>query len=128
MKTTKTSAKQAAKDTMVKAKAHQAAKAVAKTATKAPKTVAKTVAKVAAPNLAKVTNQVAFLENYLRGTGRTLSAAQAKANYGIGNLSARMSEFRKCGLQVRTDVNTSGNTVYAVSARDLTGSRSKIFN
>ena len=78
-------------------------------------------------NLAKVTNQVAFLEKYLRGTGKTLSAEQAKANYGIGNLSARMSEFRKCGLNVKTTVNSKGNTAYSVSARDLTGSRSKFF-
>ena len=78
-------------------------------------------------NLAKVTNQVAFLEKYLRGTGKTLSAEQAKANYGIGNLSARMSEFRKCGLNVKTSVNSKGNTAYSVSSRDLTGSRSKFF-
>ena len=124
---TKTSAKQAAKQTMAKAKEHQAAKAAKKTAPVAKKTAP--VAKKTAPkaNLAKVTNQVAFLENYLRGTGRVLSSAQAEANYGIKNLAARMSEFRKCGLQVRTDVNTTGKTVYAVSARDTKGSRSKVF-
>ena len=124
---TKTSAKQAAKQTMAKAKEHQAAKAAKKTAPVAKKTAP--VAKKAAPkaNLAKVTNQVAFLENYLRGTGRVLSSAQAEANYGIKNLAARMSEFRKCGLQVRTDVNTTGKTVYAVSARDTKGSHSKVF-
>jgi len=94
-----------------------------KTSSKAVKApVAKT------PNLAKVTNQVAFLENYLRGTGKTLSAAQAKANYGIGNLAARMSEFRKCGLNVKTDINTTGKTVYAVTSRDVNGKRSKIFS
>jgi hypothetical protein len=75
-------------------------------------------------NLAKVTNQVAFLETYLRGTNKTLSQAQAKANYGILNLSARMSEFRKCGLNVKTD----GKTVYAVTARDTKGSRARIFS
>ena len=79
-------------------------------------------------NLAKVANQVAFLEKYLRGTGKTLTAAQAKANYGIGNLSARMSEFRKCGLNVKTSVNTTGKTAYAVTARDTTGSRAKYFS
>ena len=92
------------------------------------KTTTKTVAKKApVANLAKVTNQVAFLETYLRGTGKTLSAAQAAANYGIKNLPARMSEFRKCGLTVKTDVNTTGKTVYAVSARDSKGSRARIF-
>lgn len=78
-------------------------------------------------NLAKVTNQVAFLEKYLRGTGKTLTAAQARANYGIGNLSARMSEFRKCGLKVNTTVNTTGKTAYSVSARDVNGSRARAF-
>ena len=34
-------------------------------------------------NLNKIKNQKAFLEGYLRGTGRTLSVAQAVANYGI---------------------------------------------
>lgn len=95
-----------------------------KTTTKAVKIVAK---KAPVANLTKVTNQVAFLETYLRGTGKTLSAAQAAANYGILNLPARMSEFRKCGLNVRTDVNTTGKTVYAVSARDSKGSRARAF-
>ena len=99
-------------------------KAVAKTAKTA---VTKTVVAKSA-NLNKVTGQVAFLEKYLRGTGKTLSAAQAKANYGIGNLSARMSEFRKCGLNVKTDVNTTGKTVYAVTARDVDGKRSRMFS
>ncbi len=90
--------------------------------------VTKTVAKKApVANLAKVTNQSAFLETYLRGTGRTLSVAQAQANYGIQKLSARMSEFRKCGLKVETIKNTSGNTAYRVSARDVKGSRAKMF-
>jgi hypothetical protein len=79
-------------------------------------------------NLAKVTNQVAFLEKYLRGTGKTLTAAQAAANYGIKNLPARMSEFRKCGLVVKTTVNTTGKTAYTVTARDVTGSRAKYFS
>ena len=100
---------------------------MAKTATKAVKaTKTMTVTKTA--NLNKVTNQVAFLEKYLRGTGKTLSAAQAAANYGILNLPARMSEFRKCGLNVKTDVNTTGKTVYAVTARDVDGKRSRIFS
>lgn len=78
-------------------------------------------------NLAKVTNQVAFLEKYLRGTGKTLTAAQAAANYGIKNLPARMSEFRKCGLNVKTTVNSTGKTSYSVSSRDVDGKRAKFF-
>jgi hypothetical protein len=63
------------------------------------------------------TTQTEFLVSHLRGTGRTLSEAQARSLYGIKNLRARMSELRKAGYRVRTDVNTSGKTVYAVSRR-----------
>jgi hypothetical protein len=78
-------------------------------------------------NLNKIKNQKAFLETYLRGTGRTLSNAQAVANYGIMQLPARMSELRSAGLVVKTTTNTAGNTAYKVVARDVSGSRSKIF-
>ena len=64
-----------------------------------------------------------FLEGHLRGTGRTISAAQARATFGILNLSARMSELRSVGLRVNTTVNTAGNTAYSISSRDVTGSR-----
>lgn len=67
--------------------------------------------------------QNTFLESHLRGTGRTISAAQARATYGIKNVRARMSELRSVGLQVRTTVNTAGRTAYSISARDVTGSR-----
>jgi len=96
--------------------------------TKSKSMATKTSTKKVVANLNKVTNQVSFLEKHLRGTGRSISQAQAAANYGILNLSARMSEFRKCGLQVKTSVNTTGNTVYTVSARDVNGSRAKLFS
>ena len=83
--------------------------------------------KKAVINLNKIKNQKAFLETYLRGTGRTISSAQAVANYGIMQLPARMSELRSAGMVVKTTTNTSGNTAYKVVARDVTGSRSKIF-
>lgn len=73
------------------------------------------------------TTQNEFLESYLRGTGRTLSQAQAEATYGIKNLRARMSEFRQAGLKVKRGVNTEGRSAYRVSARDLGGNRSHIF-
>lgn len=78
-------------------------------------------------NLHKVSNQTQFLEQYLRGTGRTLSSAQASANYGIKNLAARMSDFRAAGLKVETKVNSTGKTAYRVSARDVNGSRASKF-
>jgi hypothetical protein len=78
-------------------------------------------------NLHKVKNQKSFLETYLRGTNRTISVSQAKANYGIEKLTARIAELRAAGLNVRTVVNTSGNTAYRMSSRDLTGSRAKMF-
>lgn len=69
------------------------------------------------------------LEMFLRGTGRTLSAAEAQARFGIQNLRARMSELRSVGLKVRNEGTTvkSGLTKYAVSARDLSGSKAKVF-
>jgi hypothetical protein len=57
-----------------------------------------------------------------------LSIAQAQANYGIEKLTARISELRAAGLNVKTIINTSGNTAYRISARDLTGSRAMMFN
>ena len=39
-----------------------------------------------------------LLVNYLRGTGRGISAAQAKAMFGVKNLRARMSDLRQYGL------------------------------
>ena len=73
------------------------------------------------------TKQKTFLESYLRGTGKTLTAADAKARFGIKNLPARMSEFREHGLSVRVDTSSKGTARYAVSARDTNGSRSKLF-
>jgi len=86
------------------------------------------MAKRKSTNLVKVKNQVSFLERYLRGTNKTLSVAQAQANYGIEKLTARISEMRAAGLNVKTIVNSSGNTAYRMSARDLNGSRAKMFN
>ena len=73
------------------------------------------------------TTQVEFLENYLRGTGRELSSAQAEATFGIMNLRARVSELRSVGLRVRKSVNTEGRTTYAVSRRDVFGDQYKLF-
>jgi hypothetical protein len=73
------------------------------------------------------TDQKTFLETYLRGTGKTLTAADANARFGIKNLSARMSELSAAGLNVKTDIATTGKTRYAVTARDVSGSRAKMF-
>ena len=72
-------------------------------------------------------NQTAFLETYLRGTGKTLTAADAKARFGIQNLTARVSELRAAGLNVKSDVATTGKTRYSMTARDIFGSRAKVF-
>lgn len=68
-----------------------------------------------------------FLEQYLRGTGRTMSAAQARSTFGIKNLRARMSEMRQAGLRVRTQKNTEGRSAYSISARDVNGYRDARF-
>ncbi len=73
------------------------------------------------------TTQKQFLEQHLRGTGETLSSAQASATYGIKNLRARMSEFRSAGLIVRRHKNTAGRTSYSVSRRDAAGVQGKVF-
>lgn len=78
-------------------------------------------------NLHKVKNQKAFIETYLRGTGRTLSANQALSNYGIAQLPARIFELKAAGMVVKTVKNTAGNTAYRITARDVNGSRAKIF-
>ena len=71
--------------------------------------------------------QKEFLENHLRGTERTMSEAQAKATYGIQNLRARICELRQAGLVVHTEKNTSGRAAYRMVARDVVGSRAKVF-
>ena len=105
-------------------------KAVATKVT-ATKTVAtKTVAAktVTTKSFTKLTvPQTQFLEQYLRGTGKTLSERQAVATYGIKNLRARMTDLRNAGLVVRTAENTQGRTIYSVSARDVNGSRAVVF-
>ena len=73
------------------------------------------------------TNQKTFLETYLRGTGKTLTAADAKARFGIQQLPARMSELKAAGLNVKTDIATTGKTRYAITARDVAGSGAKMF-
>jgi len=72
-------------------------------------------------------NQTAFLETYLRGTGKSLTAADAAARFGIQNLTARVSELRAAGLNVKSDVATTGKTRYSMTARDVSGSRAKVF-
>ncbi len=73
------------------------------------------------------TNQKAFLETYLRGTGKTLTAADANARFGITQLPARLSEMRDAGLVVKTSKATTGKTKYSVVSRDVNGSRAKVF-
>lgn len=72
-------------------------------------------------------SQPAFIEQHLRGTGRTMSSAQAKATYGIKNLRAVISTLRNDGLNVRKQYNTAGRTTYAISRRDVFGLQSKIY-
>jgi len=73
------------------------------------------------------TTQNSFLESYLRGTNREMSAAQARATYQIQNLRARMTDMRNAGLRVRTRKNSSGKTSYSVSRRDEFGGQFKMF-
>ena len=65
--------------------------------------------------------QTAFLHDYLRGTGKTLTEKQALSLFNIKNLRARMSELRQLGLRVRTENTTDGRAKYSVSRRDVDG-------
>ena len=73
------------------------------------------------------TTQKTFLESHLRGTGKALSAAQARETYGIQNLRARISEMRSAGLNIRKVVNTNGRNAYTIARRDVAGVQGKIF-
>lgn len=64
-----------------------------------------------------------LLEKHLRGTGRSITSAEAMSSFGIKNLRARMWELEHAGLRVRRTKTTSGQVMYSVSARDTTGSR-----
>ncbi len=69
----------------------------------------------------KVKGQARFLENHLRGTGRTITTLQAQARYGIENLTARVFDLRQLGLNVSVEAGK-----YTMTARDVNGSRAKI--
>ena len=73
------------------------------------------------------TSQNKFLETYLRGTNRTLTAAQAETLFGIRNLSARVSELRDLGLNVKTvPTKTTTRAAYKMSRRDVFGAQFKL--
>jgi hypothetical protein len=61
--------------------------------------------------------QTQLLVEYLRGTGRTISAPQASALFGIKNLRARMTDLRQAGFRVSRTENTEGRTAYRVARR-----------
>jgi hypothetical protein len=63
----------------------------------------------------KTQNQL--LVEYLRGTGRALSAPQAAALFGIKNLRARMTDLRQAGFRVSSTENTEGRTAYRIARR-----------
>jgi hypothetical protein len=67
-----------------------------------------------------------LLVSYLRGTGRGISAPQARALFGVKNLRARMSDLRQAGYRIRKAINTEGNTTYFVSRRAIDGSQAYI--
>ena len=73
------------------------------------------------------TTQAKFLETYLRGTNRTLTAAQAESLYGVKNLTARISELRSLGLNIQTiPTKTTSRSQYRMSRRDVFGGQFKL--
>lgn len=68
-----------------------------------------------------------FLEQYLRGTNRTLTEAQAQSLFGVRNLRARICELRDLGLRVQTvPTKTTSRSAYRISRRDVFGMQSKV--
>lgn len=70
--------------------------------------------------------QNAFLHDFLRGTNRTLTTAEARNVFGIKNLRARLSELRAAGLRVRHEKSNTRAVRFAISKRDIFGSRASI--
>lgn len=64
-----------------------------------------------------------LLQEYLRGTGRELTVAQARSQFGIKNLRARVHELRKTGLNVLSRKNYRGAGAFRITSRDQNGSR-----
>lgn len=58
-------------------------------------------------------SQSVKIEKFLK-SGKKLSAAQAKSQYGVQNLSARISDLRKAGMSIRTLTTKAGTTAYAL--------------
>ena len=69
-----------------------------------------------------------FLQETMRGTGVTMTGAEAMEHFGIQNLRARMTQLRHAGLRVRTTPLNDGTRAvrYAISGRDIHGSRARV--
>jgi|SaaInlStandDraft_4_1057021.scaffolds.fasta_scaffold86769_2 hypothetical protein len=74
----------------------------------------------------KVTSQKKIVADYLRGTGRSLTADQARTGFGIQCLRARISELESDGLVVRR-TKTRFGMEYQISKRDIAGERTNMF-
>lgn len=72
------------------------------------------------------TSQNQFLETYLRGTNRTLTAPQAESLFNIQNLRARVYELRSAGLRVTlVPTKTTRHSAYKISRRTVCGSQAR---
>ena len=69
-----------------------------------------------------------MLQEMMRGKGITLTGREAAEKYGIHNLRARMTQLRHAGLRVHTTPLNDGTRAvrYAISQRDINGSRKRI--
>lgn len=67
-----------------------------------------------------------FLQEYLRGTGRELTVAQARSQFGIKNLRARVHELRRAGLNVLSRKNYRNAGAFRMTSRDQFGSRAHL--
>lgn len=72
------------------------------------------------------TTQKQRLETLLRGTNRCITVLEAREQYGIKNLRARIFEMSVDGLKIRRK-QVGRALAYGISARDSKGNRTRLY-
>ena len=72
------------------------------------------------------TTQKQRLETLLRGTNRCITVSEAREQYGIKNLRARICEMSADGLKIRRK-QVGRAFAYGISARDSKGKRTRLY-
>ena len=72
------------------------------------------------------TTQKQLLERILRGTKRHITASDAREQYGIKNLRARICEMSKDGLSIHRQ-QMGRAFAYGIARRDAQGKRTSLY-